>query len=65
MDQATMVPIAHSKPWSKEIVSKGKKLLIVEDEVSLSQPLRLKLTDAGYDVTVIGDGHAALQAITG
>ncbi len=41
--------------------SKGKKIIIVEDEEALSNALRLKLTSVGYDVTVAANGQEGVD----
>lgn len=40
-----------------------QRILVAEDEVPLAKALHLKLTNAGYDVAVVGDGEQALAAI--
>ena len=40
------------------------KVLVAEDEKALSHALELKLASAGFTVTVVGDGAAALEAIS-
>jgi two-component system alkaline phosphatase synthesis response regulator PhoP len=40
----------------------GRRVLVVEDEPSLQLTLRDRLEAEGYDVTVIGDGEAALES---
>jgi two-component system alkaline phosphatase synthesis response regulator PhoP len=40
----------------------GRRVLVVEDEPSLQVTLRDRLEAEGYDVTVIGDGEAALES---
>jgi DNA-binding response OmpR family regulator len=40
--------------------SKGKRILIVEDEKPLSHALKLKLSHEGYDVVVAGDGEEGI-----
>jgi DNA-binding response OmpR family regulator len=39
-----------------------EKILVVDDEVSLQETLAYNLKKQGYDVIVVGDGVAALQA---
>jgi signal transduction histidine kinase/CheY-like chemotaxis protein/HAMP domain-containing protein len=46
-----------TKPSEK---SKGKTILIVEDNVNASQLLRIYLTDAGYDTYIATDGEEAI-----
>ena len=41
------------------------RILIVEDEVSFSDPLSYLLSKEGYDVTVAENGHDALTAFDG
>jgi DNA-binding response OmpR family regulator len=38
------------------------RVLLAEDEADIRLITRLSLEDAGYDVTVVGDGQAALAA---
>jgi DNA-binding response OmpR family regulator len=45
-------------------VSSGR-ILVVEDEPSISEVVSLYLRRAGYQVTAVADGHAALKALTG
>jgi DNA-binding response OmpR family regulator len=40
----------------------AEKILVVDDEVSLQETLAYNLRKQGYDVVVVGDGVAALQA---
>ncbi|MCC7440938.1 MAG: response regulator [Bdellovibrionales bacterium] len=42
----------------------GIPALIVEDDDFLAQMLSKVLTDAGYDATVVNDGHAATQSLS-
>jgi len=39
-----------------------QKILVVEDEPSIGEVVSLYLKRAGYGVTLVGDGHAALEA---
>ncbi len=39
-----------------------QKILVVEDEPSIGEVVSLYLKRAGYGVTLVGDGHAALDA---
>jgi len=39
------------------------QVLVVEDEVELARVVRDQLTAAGYDVSVVGDGMAALRRL--
>jgi len=39
----------------------GKKILVIEDDRDMAQILEDNLTDAGYEVTVAGDGGAGLD----
>ena len=39
-----------------------EKILVVEDEPTLQETIAYNLKKQGYEVTVIGDGHAALGA---
>jgi len=41
----------------------NKQILIVDRDVAAVEPLRLKLTDAGFVVRAIADGAAALAAV--
>ena len=38
-----------------------KRVLVVDDEVHITSVVSLKLRNAGYDVTVAGDGEEALE----
>lgn len=40
-----------------------EKILVVEDEISLQETLSYNLTKQGYEVTVVGDGPSALEAV--
>lgn len=40
-----------------------KKILIAEDERAMAKALELKLTHSGYEVMVVGDGEAAVEAL--
>jgi DNA-binding response OmpR family regulator len=42
-----------------------KRILIVEDDESISLGLRMNLEAEGYDVEVAGDGEAALERVRG
>jgi DNA-binding response OmpR family regulator len=42
-----------------------KRILVVEDDMQISRTLRDYLQVAGYDVTVVGDGSAALASFRG
>ncbi len=42
---------------------KKSRILVAEDEKPIAHALELKLTSAGFNVTVVGDGEAALEAI--
>ena len=37
------------------------RILLVEDESSLSEPLSFLLEREGYDITIVEDGHAAVE----
>jgi DNA-binding response OmpR family regulator len=39
-----------------------KKILVVEDEPTLQETIAYNLKKQGYDVEIVGDGHAALEA---
>lgn len=39
------------------------KILIAEDEMALGHALELKLEKSGYEVTLVNDGQAALEAL--
>ena len=41
------------------------RVLLAEDEADIRLITRLSLEDAGYDVTVVGDGQAAVAAAQG
>ena len=45
--------------------SKGKRILIIEDEKPLSHALKLKLSHEGYDVAVAQDGEEGLKMAQG
>ncbi len=40
----------------------AEKILVVEDELALQETIAYNLEKQGYDVTVVGDGHDALDA---
>jgi len=42
-----------------------KKILVIEDDVRLQKLLTDELTDEGYEITLAGDGKAALSMIKG
>ena len=54
------------KPSKQENDASSKKgrILLVEDEKPLSHALKLKLTNAGYDVTHTDNGEEALHLAT-
>ncbi len=39
-----------------------EKILVVEDEPTLQETISYNLKKQGYDVEIVGDGHAALEA---
>jgi DNA-binding response OmpR family regulator len=41
----------------------AKKILVAEDDKFLSTAYRVKLTKAGFDVRVVGDGQEALNSL--
>ena len=41
----------------------ARRVLVVEDETLIAQVIRLYLEREGYQVTVAGDGAAALDAV--
>ncbi len=43
-------------------LTKGKKILLAEDDLALARSLMLKLEHEGYVVTAVHDGQAALTA---
>lgn len=40
-----------------------KKVLVIEDDEFLANAYRVKLTKAGFDIQITGDGEAALAAL--
>ncbi|OGH11259.1 MAG: hypothetical protein A2857_06565 [Candidatus Levybacteria bacterium RIFCSPHIGHO2_01_FULL_36_15] len=40
-----------------------KKILVAEDDKYLANAYRVKLTKAGYEVKIVGDGQEALSAL--
>ena len=42
-----------------------RRILVVEDEMKISRLVRDYLTHAGFDVTVVGNGEAALASVRG
>jgi DNA-binding response OmpR family regulator len=42
-----------------------QRILVVEDDMQISRTLRDYLEVAGYDVTVVGDGSAAIASFRG
>lgn len=40
----------------------AEKILVVEDEPTLQETIAYNLKKQGYDVEIVGDGHAALEA---
>ena len=40
----------------------GERILIIEDDAALSRMMRLQLEQAGYRVTVCGDGTSGIQS---
>lgn len=50
---------------SPNFMSKKRKILIVEDEASLSHILDSKLTAFGYEVEIADDGEVAVKKILG
>ncbi|MFK7986338.1 MAG: ATP-binding protein [Sandaracinaceae bacterium] len=45
------------------VVARGTRLLLVEDDLVNQQVAEMTLEDLGYEVTVVGDGRAALASI--
>ena len=43
----------------------GVRILVVEDEPSIREVVSLYLRRAGYDVSVVADGRAALESLSG
>ncbi len=41
----------------------NKKILIAEDEDSYAKALSMKLSNAGFEVTVVGNGEEAIEAV--
>ncbi|MGD9147422.1 MAG: response regulator, partial [Anaerolineae bacterium] len=41
------------------------RILVVEDEPSIREVVSLYLSRAGYQVTVVEDGQAALESLSG
>ena len=41
----------------------GERILIIEDDAALSRMMRLQLEQAGYRVTVCGDGLSGIQSV--
>jgi len=41
----------------------GERILIIEDDNALSRMMRLQLEQAGYHVTVCGDGLSGIQSV--
>lgn len=41
----------------------SRRVMVVEDDTELNEVLQYNLTRAGYEVTVIPDGTAAIQAL--
>lgn len=41
----------------------GKKILIAEDDRPIGNALMLKLKREGFDVTLVGDGNAVIEAL--
>jgi DNA-binding response OmpR family regulator len=42
-----------------------QRILVVEDELAIARNLRDYLQDAGFEVTIVGDGGAALASVRG
>ena len=45
------------------MVSTSRRILVVEDDATLGQVIRFKLTRAGFDVTVAANGSEALDLL--
>jgi two-component system cell cycle sensor histidine kinase/response regulator CckA len=55
------IPVAHTP--GVHAIGAGRRLLLVEDEAPLHRLLTRALTTAGYEVTAVEDGEAALGAV--
>jgi DNA-binding response OmpR family regulator len=49
----------------RELVMNQARILVVEDEPSIREVVSLYLSRAGYQVTVVNDGQAALESLAG
>jgi two-component system response regulator MtrA len=58
-----MTPEQHVDARTGEDVGIADRLLLVEDDPPMRRIVALGLTQAGYDVTAVDDGDAALQAL--
>src|SRR5512133_2811626 len=52
-------------PFRRERLAPMQRILVVEDEMQIARTLRDYLEVAGYEVTVVGDGGAALASARG
>src|SRR5438128_5772171 len=52
-------------PFGRERLAPRQRILVVEDEMQIARTLRDYLEVAGYEVTVVGDGGAALASARG
>ncbi|MEQ1849520.1 MAG: response regulator [Candidatus Peribacteraceae bacterium] len=61
-EQKPVTPVIAPAPTAP-VASKGKSILIVEDEKPLSHALEMKLTKVGYTTKVVMNGQDALAAL--
>jgi len=52
------------KPQLGDLVSRNARVLVADDEEAIAELLRRMLVKEGYVVEVVGDGRAALQAVS-
>lgn len=62
-DEVKAAPAPAEPVAAAPVASKGKSILIVEDEKPLSHALEMKLKKSGYDTTVVMNGQDALAAM--
>lgn len=58
-----MGQIAFLEKWGPEVVSSSRRILVVEDDATLGQVIRFKLSRAGFDVIVAHNGSEALDLL--
>ncbi|NET33319.1 MAG: response regulator, partial [Cyanothece sp. SIO1E1] len=61
--QAQTAPILPAAPSVEPTLDKKSKVLLVDDSITARQTLALLLQKAGYQVSQVGDGYAAIEQL--